>query len=133
MTNRLVPRVKFGNEMEFTVRRHAIAAGLFLFATTWLGGQTRNPQRFEIAARRFSFSPNEITVKKGVPVMIRITSHDVTHGLVLEAFGVWTQVKKGESRTLTLTPAETGTFEGRCAHFCGKGHRSMTLTLHVVE
>jgi cytochrome c oxidase subunit II len=119
--------------MEFTVRRRALATGVFLLATTSLGGQAGNPQSVEVAARCFSFSPSEITVKKGVPVMIRITSHDVTHGLVLEAFGVWTQVKKGQSRILTLTPAETGTFEGKCAHFCGKGHRSMTLTLHVVD
>src|ERR1700756_5169517 len=122
MTNPLAPQATLGNEMGFTLRRHSVAAGVLLLAGTALGGHTGTPQRIAVAARRFSFSPSEVTVKKGAPVTITITSHDVTHGLVLEAFGVWTQVKKGESRTLTLTPAQAGTFEGKCAHFCGKGH-----------
>ena len=86
-----------------------------------------------ITAQRFSFSPNEITVKKGEETTLVIESKDVSHGLLIEALGVRTEIKKGHSAEVTFTPNEAGTFEGKCAHFCGKGHGSMKLTVHVVE
>jgi cytochrome c oxidase subunit II len=95
------------------------------------GDQT--PKTISIAAQRFSFSPNEITVKKGQEVTLVIESKDVSHGLVIEDLGVRTEVKKGESAEVKFTPEAAGTFEGKCAHFCGKGHGSMTMTVHVVE
>lgn len=86
-----------------------------------------------ITAKRFSFEPNEITIKKGEPVVLVVESADVTHGLKIEAWGLRTEVKKGQSAELSFTPDTAGTFEGKCAHFCGKGHGSMRLTVHVVE
>jgi len=44
-----------------------------------------------------------------------------------------TEVKKGEATEVKFDPETTGTFEGKCAHFCGKGHGSMTLTVHVTD
>jgi cytochrome c oxidase subunit II len=95
------------------------------------GDQT--PKTISITAQRFYFSPNEITVKKGQEVTLVIESKDVTHGLVVEDLGVRTEVKKGGSAEVKFTPETVGTFEGKCAHFCGKGHGSMTMTVHVVE
>jgi len=86
-----------------------------------------------ITAQRFYFSPNEITVKKGEEVTLVIESKDVSHGLVIEDLGVRTEVKKGQSSEVKFTPENAGTFEGKCAHFCGKGHGSMTFTVHVTE
>jgi cytochrome c oxidase subunit 2 len=94
---------------------------------------SRAPQTITIRASRFAFEPNEITAKKGEPVQVIIQSEDVAHGLVVEDLGVRAEVKKGQSATITFTPEATGTFEGKCAHFCGSGHGSMTLTVHVVE
>lgn len=109
---------------------------LFLCATVFSpvvasgdGAQVTIP----IAAQRFSFTPNEITVKKGEQVTLEITSKDVSHGLVIEDLGVRTEIKKGQSAEVKFTPETVGTFEGKCAHFCGKGHGSMTMTVHVVE
>lgn len=39
------------------------------------------PQRIEVEAKRFDFTPAEITVKKGSPVTILLISKDVDHGL----------------------------------------------------
>jgi cytochrome c oxidase subunit II len=47
--------------------------------------------------------------------------------------GVRTEVKKGQSAEVKFTPTTAGTFEGKCAHFCGSGHGSMTMTVHVTE
>jgi cytochrome c oxidase subunit II len=91
------------------------------------------PKTISITAQRFSFSPNEITVKKGEEITLEITSTDVKHGLVIEGLGVKTEIKKGQSAEVRFTPETAGTFEGKCAHFCGKGHGSMTMTVHVVE
>jgi cytochrome c oxidase subunit II len=91
------------------------------------------PKTISITAQRFSFSPNEITVKKGEEVTLEITTKDVSHGLVIEDLGVRTEIKKGQSAEVKFTPETVGTFEGKCAHFCGKGHGSMTMTVHVVE
>jgi cytochrome c oxidase subunit 2 len=59
---------------------------------------------------------------------------DVTHGLKIEAFHITIEeIKKGQDKKIEVTPTATGQFEGRCAHYCGKGHGSMTLTVNVVE
>jgi len=102
-----------------------------LFAT--FAGHTESPTTITIAASKFKFEPNEITVKKGEEVTMIIQSEDVTHGLLLKDFGVKTEIKKGQSTEVKFTPQTAGTFEGKCAHFCGKGHGSMTMTIHVVE
>lgn len=96
-------------------------------------GKADVPKTINITASRFAFDPHEITVKKGEAVKLVITSKDVSHGLLIEDLGVRTEVKKGQSAEVEFTPETVGTFEGKCAHFCGPGHGSMTLTVHVVE
>jgi cytochrome c oxidase subunit II len=96
-------------------------------------GHAESARSITISASRFQFEPNEITVKKGQEVTLVIQSTDVTHGLVIKDLGVKTEVKKGQSTEVKFTPANTGDFEGKCAHFCGKGHGSMKMTIHVVE
>jgi cytochrome c oxidase subunit 2 len=123
--------------MNLHLRRAAITGGVLALTATGLGSQPKNApeaQHIEVVASRFSFAPNEITVKKGVPVTISVRSTDVTHGLVIEAFGIkTTNIKKDKPEDLTMVPQTAGTFQGKCAHFCGKGHGSMTFTVHVVE
>jgi cytochrome c oxidase subunit 2 len=92
-----------------------------------------SPRRVEVAAKRFEFSPSEITLKKGEPVILVLTSKDVQHGLKLDAFNQVIIAKKGESSQVQFTPSEAGTFAAQCASFCGSGHGSMKLTVHVTE
>lgn len=91
------------------------------------------PRRIEIEASKFSYSPKEITLKKGETVVLVLSSTDVTHGLKIKEFGVKVEAKKGHSEEVTVTPTQTGHFEGKCSHFCGMGHGSMTLAINVVE
>lgn len=90
------------------------------------------PQRIEITAKRFGFTPGEVTVKKGQPVVLVLKSMDVGHGLRIRDLGVDLKVKAGETTQVTITPDKTGDFIGHCSVFCGSGHGSMTFTLHVV-
>ncbi|GGA56618.1 hypothetical protein GCM10011507_04930 [Edaphobacter acidisoli] len=91
------------------------------------------PQRVEVVAKRFQFIPADITLKKGVPVVLVLTSQDVGHGLKFKELSIDIKAKKGKSAEVTFTPQQTGTFIGQCSVFCGSGHGSMKLTLHVTE
>lgn len=97
------------------------------------GSHACAPRTIAISAHRFAFEPNEITVHKGEQIILVIQSKDVSHGLVVEELGVRTEVKKGQAVEVKFTPEAAGTFEGKCAHFCGSGHGSMTFTIHVTE
>lgn len=91
------------------------------------------PRQIDITAHRFSFNPAEITLKKGEPVVLVFKSEDTTHGLKLPELNIHIKIKKGKPTEVPLTPYKTGDFVGHCAVFCGSGHGSMELTVHVVE
>jgi cytochrome c oxidase subunit 2 len=91
------------------------------------------PRRIEVTAKRFSFDPAELTLKKGEPVVLVLKSVDVAHGLRFRELGVDATVGKGSTSEVQFTPEKTGDFVGHCSVFCGGGHGSMKLTLHVVE
>lgn len=90
------------------------------------------PQQIEISAQRFKFTPGEITLKQGQPVVLVLKSMDVGHGLRIRDLGVDLKVNAGETVQVTITPAKAGDFVGRCTVFCGSGHGSMTFKVHVV-
>jgi cytochrome c oxidase subunit 2 len=91
------------------------------------------PRRIEIVAKRFDYTPGDITVKKGVPVTLALTSEDVDHGLKFKDLNVALSAKKGETKEITFTPDKPGTFVGQCSVFCGASHGSMKMTLHVTQ
>jgi cytochrome c oxidase subunit II len=110
----------------------AIAAILMIAAPT--ASRAETPRRIEISASRFKYTPSEITLKKGEPVVLVLRSTDVTHGLKVADFNVQTKdVKKGQDTEIAITPTVAGHFIGKCAHFCGKGHGSMILQINVIE
>lgn len=107
-----------------------------LFMLSLLGQSTlaqSAPRRIEVTARRFQYLPGDITLKKGEAVVLVIHSADVAHGIRFKELGIETNVGKGKTSELAFTPERTGTFIGHCSVFCGSGHGSMTLTLHIVE
>ena len=55
------------------------------------------PRRIEVTAKKFDFTPAEITVKKGEPVVIVLKSADVAHGLSFPDLGVKAKVSKGQT------------------------------------
>ena len=91
------------------------------------------PRHIDVIAKRFSYEPSTITLKKGEPVVIDLKSIDVAHGIHFKELNLETKIDKGGSGVLAFTPTQTGDFIGHCSVFCGSGHGSMTLTFHVVE
>jgi cytochrome c oxidase subunit 2 len=90
------------------------------------------PRHIEITAKRFSFEPAEITVKKGETIEIVLTSTDVPHGVKVRELNLDLRARKGKSVSATISPQITGVFVGHCSVFCGSGHGQMTLTIRVV-
>jgi cytochrome c oxidase subunit II len=103
----------------------------FLLATSAFAQSST--RRIEIHARRFSFTPAEITVEKGETVTLALTSDDVPHSLLIEGLNINSTITKGHVTEVTLTPETAGEFKGRCGRFCGSGHGSMVFIVHVVE
>lgn len=87
----------------------------------------------DITAKRFEFSPNQITLKKGETVKLRLTTADVTHGLFQRAFKIDEVIEPGKTTEVTITPQTAGTFTTICDHFCGVNHGSMKMTFVVTE
>jgi len=86
----------------------------------------------EITAKRFAFSPDKITLKKGQTVKLRLHSEDVTHGFFLRPLHLDEEIPAGQTTDVTVTPQTTGTFMTICDHFCGANHGNMNMTI-VVE
>ncbi len=86
----------------------------------------------EITAKRFAFTPDKITLKKGQTVKLRLHSEDVTHGFFLRPLKLDEEIPAGQTTEITVTPESEGTFTTICDHFCGANHGNMNMTI-VVE
>jgi cytochrome c oxidase subunit 2 len=108
---------------------------LFLLSIAMMAFSEGGPKArvIDIVAKRFTYVPDEITLKKGEPVILSVRSEDVTHGLSIEQFNIKGDAPKNKNSTYSFTPDRTGDFEGKCSHFCGSGHGSMKMTIHVTE
>jgi cytochrome c oxidase subunit 2 len=96
-------------------------------------GPQSEPRRIDITARKYGFEPNQITLKEGEPVTLVLKSADVPHGLKFRELNIDVKAGKGKTGEVEFTPEKAGDFEGHCSVFCGVGHGSMSVTLHVVE
>src|SRR3978361_1276885 len=84
-----------------------------------------SPRRIEVSVKKFAYTPAEITLKKGEPVVLVLTTEDVTHGLKFKELNLNSKFEKGKPAELAFTPDKTGDFVGHCSVFCGSGHGSM--------
>lgn len=91
------------------------------------------PEVIKITAKKFEYNPKEITLKKGVPVVLEFTSLDRLHGFKCAALGVRADIKPGQVTRVPVTPQKVGDFEFHCDNFCGSGHGNMAGVIHVVE
>jgi cytochrome c oxidase subunit II len=90
-------------------------------------------QTVEVFARKFDFTPEEITVKKGVPVDLELTTLDRLHGFSAPGLGLRAQIVPGETTHVRFTPDKVGRFVFQCDIFCGDGHEGMDAAIVVVE
>ena len=137
---REVPRLRAGTEeykrdfMKRIIRPPMLLALIVVFNAFFAPMvRAQEPRRIEITARRFTFEPGEIMLKKGQPVVLLLRSADVAHGLRIHELNVDVKLPAGGAQEVHFTPQRTGSFVAHCSVFCGPGHGSMLLKLHVVE
>lgn len=76
---------------------------------------------------------NEVTLPKGRPIKLLMTSSDVIHSFFIPDFRIKQDVVPGSYNYLSFTPSLVGDFQVYCAEYCGTSHSGMLATLHVVE
>lgn len=91
------------------------------------------PVEIKITARQFEFEPKLITLQKGKPVRLLITSTDVEHGFAIEELGINKKIKPDAVTVVEFTPLRVGRFPFACSVMCGSGHDEMTGELVVTE
>ena len=92
-----------------------------------------NPKVIEITAKKFEFTPAVITLKKGEPVILRLTSADRVHGFMSKPLKIDTDIANGKTTDVAVTPDTAGDFTVICDHYCGTGHGNMKMKVTVVE
>jgi heme/copper-type cytochrome/quinol oxidase subunit 2 len=107
-------------------------------------------QVIEISAKKYDFTPDEIRVKSGAMVELKIHSIDETHGIKLDLHPEGStdqsspglifdnpedngRVEKNHDQILDFVALQPGTYEFKCAKVCGIHHGRMKGTLIVEE
>ena len=97
-------------------------------------GNAQAPERvIKITAHKFAYEPDRIDLKVGEPVVLELTSKDVTHGFKIPDLGLRADLEPGETARVRLVPEKAGTFEFYCDNFCGIDHENMSATIIVHE
>ncbi|MFC3110638.1 cupredoxin domain-containing protein [Undibacterium arcticum] len=85
-----------------------------------------SPRVIRVQARRFSFTPNELHLQLGQPVVLELTTADVVMGFNIPDLKKRADIIPDTVARLELTPDRIGTFSLFCDIFCGDGHETMT-------
>lgn len=99
--------------------------------TLTLAAQQPQPRVIAVSAKRFQFTPSEITLKKGEPVTFRVTAEDRSHGFFQKDLGIDLDLTPDHPSEITITPSTAGRFVLICDHFCGSGHGNMKMVINV--
>lgn len=104
----------------------------------------------EMTAKKYEYSPNEIHVKKGTRVQLKIHPLDRTHGFKISSYpegagpsgspglkfdapqDSW-KIEKNQERVIEFVAERAGTYPFKCSVFCGLGHGGMKGKLIVEE
>jgi cytochrome c oxidase subunit 2 len=113
-----------------TQRRRLLAAGIGIAA--FGAAAFAQDKVIRVVAKKFEYNPAEVTLEKGVPVVLELTTEDVTMGFAAPDFKVDVEIVPGKAVRVRLLPDKTGTFEFTCDVFCGDGHEDMGGKIHVV-
>jgi len=120
--------------MNHARRRATTALGALALGVTTISLTAAAPKErvIKIVARRFTFTPNRLILKKDVPVMLELTTADVLMGFNAPDFQTRADIIPGKVARVRLVPDKIGTFTFLCDIFCGSGHETMSGTI-VVE
>lgn len=141
-------------EVLYTVVPFIIIAVLFYFtardqaAITKLSSDTSNVNVINVNGIRWSWQftyeevnatvtgtpaqPPVVYVPLGEKVRFVLTTSDVNHSFWVPAFLMKMDNISGRTNSFEVTPSKLGTFAGKCAELCGRGHYRMLFSVKVV-
>ena len=102
-----------------------MAAFITVSAAYGASNKAAKERVIKIVAQRFSFTPNELKLKKGENIRLEFTSLDFVHGFNIPELNLRADLPPGKVTSLHLTPDKVGTFDFICDNFCGAGHEDM--------
>jgi cytochrome c oxidase subunit 2 len=121
------------------MRKRAQAVAAVVIGLVASGGyyaaQSAQPRGriIKITARKFTYDPPEITVKKGEAVTLEFRTADVFMGFNLPDFKTRADIVPGKTTRVSFIPDKVGSFVFLCDVFCGIGHEGMSGTLTVIQ
>jgi cytochrome c oxidase subunit II len=138
-------------ELVYVVIPILMVIALFIFTyriEVPVDGVAATSNRIAVTAFRWSWEfvyPGQAVTSIGTPAQpptlympldrlteIDLRSDDVTHSFWVPAFLFKRDAIPGMTNVFDITPNRLGTFEGRCAQFCGLDHAVMTFVIKVV-
>ena len=126
--------------------KHARTIGILLGALSLVGAliggtvlaqgaaQPQSKERvIKIVAQRFHYTPNEIVLKKGQPVVLEFTSLDFVHGFKIPDLNLRADLPPGKVNRVRLMPDKEGVYDFLCDNFCGDNHEEMNGRIIVKD
>lgn len=103
------------------------AVGLAGAQVTSIGIPANEKQErvIRLVAKKFVFTPSEIVLKKGQPVVFELTTLDFGHGFKIPDLDFRADFVPDKVTVVRLLPEKAGKFDFVCDNFCGSGHEEM--------
>jgi cytochrome c oxidase subunit II len=117
---------------------------LSLQSMATLAGPPEPPQLvIEVTGRQFSYAVSypdhgielvdEVRIPVDQPVLLRLRSEDVIHSFWVPRLGGKMDLVPGQLNEMWIEASRAGTYQGRCAEFCGIGHTGMGLVVVALD
>jgi len=111
--------------------KRSIILALAVLAGSLSAAQDAPPREISITAKRFEFTPNQITLKRGEAVTLHVSALDRDHGFYQKELKIDLDLSTAHESVVTITPETAGRFVAICDHFCGSGHGNMKMVIDV--
>ena len=90
------------------------------------------PRVIAIRAKKFEYTPGEIQLKVGEPVVLEFTTEDVHMGFDAPDLGLHADIVPDKTVRVPFTPSKAGSFDFACDVFCGSGHDEMGGVIKIL-
>jgi cytochrome c oxidase subunit II len=121
------------NKTRRNVCAGALAGVAALLAGGAAGAKTTKERVVKIEAKKFTYTPNRIILKKGQAVALQLTALDFMHGFKIPDWNIRADLPPGQVTTVHIHPDKAGEFDFLCDNFCGDGHEEMSGKFVVTD
>jgi len=84
-------------------------------------------------AQQYSFTPTCLLVPADTPIVLRATSADVIHGILIQGTNINTMLVPGYISEQLMRFQKTGDYLMPCQEFCSFGHEGMWGKVRVID